>query len=58
MIIKQYIVKTVSHALRNKTFAKLYMAQTVSLLGDAFSWVGLALLAYQLIPTDRPLYYL
>lgn len=35
-------------ALRNKTFAKLYLAQTISLLGDAFSWVGLALLAYQL----------
>ncbi len=35
-------------ALQNKTFAKLYLAQTVSLLGDAFSWVGLALLAYQI----------
>lgn len=35
-------------ALENKTFAKLYLAQTVSLLGDAFSWVGLALLAYQI----------
>ncbi|MDN5477736.1 MAG: MFS transporter, partial [Chryseobacterium sp.] len=34
-------------ALKNKTFAKLYMAQTVSLIGDAFTWVGLALLAYQ-----------
>ena len=51
MIIKQYIVKPF-YALRNKTFAKLYMAQTVSLLGDAFSWVGLALLAYQL-DSDR-----
>lgn len=35
-------------ALQNKTFAKLYLAQTISLLGDAFSWVGLALLAYQI----------
>lgn len=34
-------------ALRNKLFAKLYLAQTISLLGDAFTWVGLALLAYQ-----------
>lgn len=34
-------------ALRSPTFAKLYFAQTVSLLGDAFTWVGLALLAYQ-----------
>ena len=34
-------------ALRNKVFAKLYFAQTISLIGDAFTWVGLALLAYQ-----------
>ncbi|WP_407503303.1 MFS transporter [Elizabethkingia miricola] len=34
-------------ALRNKVFAKLYLAQTISLIGDAFTWVGLALLAYQ-----------
>jgi NRE family putative nickel resistance protein-like MFS transporter len=34
-------------ALRNSLFAKLYFAQTVSLLGDAFTWVGLALLSYQ-----------
>jgi len=26
---------------------RVYLAQTVSLLGDAFTWVGLALLAYQ-----------
>lgn len=34
-------------ALRSRTFATLYFAQTISLLGDAFTWVGLALLAYQ-----------
>jgi NRE family putative nickel resistance protein-like MFS transporter len=34
-------------ALKNRVFAKLYFAQTISLLGDAFTWVGLALLAYQ-----------
>lgn len=34
-------------ALKNRVFAKLYLAQTISLLGDAFTWVGLALLAYQ-----------
>jgi MFS transporter, NRE family, putaive nickel resistance protein len=38
------------YALKNKTFAKLYFAQTISLLGDAFSWVGLALLAYEISP--------
>lgn len=35
-------------SLQNTTFAKLYFAQTISLLGDAFTWVGLALLAFQL----------
>ncbi len=34
-------------ALKNRAFAFLYFAQTISLLGDAFTWVGLALLAYQ-----------
>ena len=41
-------------ALQNKTFAKLYFAQTISLLGDAFSWVGLALLAYQIDKENSP----
>src|SRR5215207_10935656 len=34
-------------SLRQKEFAKLYAAQTISLLGDAFTWVGIALLAFQ-----------
>ncbi len=33
--------------LREKVFLKLYISQTISLLGDAFTWVGIALLAYQ-----------
>ena len=33
--------------LRDKIFAKLYISQTISLLGDAFTWVGIALLAFQ-----------
>ena len=41
--------------LQNKTFAKLYFAQTISLLGDAFSWVGLALLAYQIDKERSPI---
>ncbi len=41
-------------ALNNLTFAKLYLAQTISLLGDAFSWVGLALLAYQIDKENSP----
>ncbi len=35
-------------SLRNPVFARLYAAQTASLLGDALTWVGLALLAYEL----------
>jgi NRE family putative nickel resistance protein-like MFS transporter len=34
-------------ALRNRVFAGLYFAESISLLGDAFTWVGLALLSYQ-----------
>ncbi|WP_113663405.1 MFS transporter [Pedobacter nanyangensis] len=34
-------------ALKQRAFATLYFAQTISLLGDAFTWVGLALLSYQ-----------
>ena len=35
-------------ALRHPRFARLYAAQTISQIGDALTWVGLALLAYQL----------
>jgi MFS transporter, NRE family, putaive nickel resistance protein len=34
--------------LRIARFRRLYISHTVSLLGDAFTWIGLALLAYQL----------
>ncbi|USD23819.1 MFS transporter [Flagellimonas marinaquae] len=36
--------------LGNKTFSKLYFAQVSSLFGDAFTWLGLALLAYEIKP--------
>lgn len=35
-------------SLRNTTFAQLYIAQTISLFGDALTWLGLALLAFEL----------
>lgn len=35
-------------SLRNPRFARLYAAQTVSQIGDAFTWVALALLAFEL----------
>lgn len=34
-------------ALREKRFAQLYTAQAISLLGDAFTWLGIALLAFE-----------
>ena len=34
--------------LGDKIFRRLYLSQTISLLGDAFTWVGIALLAFQL----------
>lgn len=34
-------------ALKEKLFARLYFSQTISLVGDAFTWVGMALLAFQ-----------
>src|SRR6478672_2701753 len=33
--------------LKERIFLKLYFSQTISLLGDAFTWVGIALLAFQ-----------
>jgi NRE family putative nickel resistance protein-like MFS transporter len=35
-------------SLRNPRFARLYAAQAVSLIGDALTWVALALLAFEL----------
>ena len=34
--------------LSNPVFARLYLAQTINLIGDALTWVGLALLAFEL----------
>jgi MFS transporter, NRE family, putaive nickel resistance protein len=39
-------------SLRNPTFARLYLAQTISLFGDALTWLGLALLAFELAGKD------
>ena len=38
--------------LNNATFARLYTAQTISLFGDALTWLGLALLAFELAGKD------
>lgn len=42
-------------SLKNPVFTRLYLAQTISLLGDALTWVGLALLAFQLAGKDSAL---
>ncbi len=39
-------------ALRHPRFARLYAAQTISQVGDALTWVALALLAYELAGAD------
>jgi MFS transporter, NRE family, putaive nickel resistance protein len=39
---------TLFRSLTNPVFARLYAAQTTSLLGDALTWVGLALVAFEL----------
>lgn len=36
------------HCLKNSKFARLYLAQIVNLIGDALTWLGLALLAFEL----------
>ena len=46
---------TLFSALRNRRYARLYAAQTISQIGDALTWVGLALLAAQLAgPAQAP----
>ncbi len=35
-------------SLHNPIFARLYAAQTINLIGDSLTWVGLALLAFEL----------
>ena len=41
--------------LRNPTFRQLYIAQTISLFGDALTWLGLALLAFELAGKSAPI---
>ncbi len=36
------------HSLQNPIFARLFFAQTINLMGDALSWFGFALLAFEL----------
>lgn len=46
---KPYLAKTFE-LLKNTVFTRVYLAETIALLGDAFTWVGLALVAYELSP--------
>ena len=40
--------------LNNPIFRQLYFAQTISLFGDALTWLGLALLAFELAGKSAP----
>ncbi len=42
-------------SLNNPIFRRLYLAQTISLLGDALTWLGLALLAFELAGKSAPI---
>lgn len=44
-----------STSLQNPIFRQLYFAQTISLLGDALTWLGLALLAFELAGKAAPI---
>lgn len=45
-------VPSALRCLNNSTFTRLYLAQTISLFGDALTWLGLALLAFELAGKD------
>jgi NRE family putative nickel resistance protein-like MFS transporter len=49
---QRYLHISLFSSLKNPIFARLYTAQTISLLGDALTWVGLALLAVELAAQD------
>ncbi len=42
-------------SVTNPIFFRLYLAQTISLFGDALTWLGLALLAFELAGKSSPL---
>lgn len=48
MNIFSKVISAPFRILKNKTFGRLFISQTASLLGDAFTWLGLALLSYEL----------
>lgn len=41
-------ISSLLQCLKNPLFARLYSAQTINLAGDALTWLGLALLAFEL----------
>ena len=47
LITNLHPILTPFSALKNKLFARLYFAQTISLLGDSFTWIGIALLSFE-----------
>ena len=51
-LLKMLQIPSSLRCLNNSTFARLYTAQTISLFGDALTWLGLALLAFELAGKD------
>lgn len=47
-------LKTALSPLKNKSFRWLFLSQTINLLGDSISWVGLALLAHHIAGENAP----
>jgi len=46
------IKKLPFQTFKNSLFLRLYISQTISLFGDALTWLGLALLAFELSPDN------
>ena len=47
-----HISHLIPKVLVNRIFARLYLAQSISLLGDSLTWVALALTSYEISPKN------
>lgn len=54
-LLRSMLSTRLCQGLKNPTFARLYAAQTINLVGDALTWLGLALLAFELAGTQAGL---
>jgi MFS transporter, NRE family, putaive nickel resistance protein len=49
------IVTRLISVLNNSSFRRIYIAQMISLFGDALTWLGLGLLAFELAGKSAPI---